>query len=157
MRDRVRQARKSTIFRRNNAVLQRKTCSGCKCDLPKSMFYKRKDGKVSHMCRHCLSIQSYMKRRDKQKYAYSVYVIRIDNTPYYKIGKTHDIDYRLETLRYHNPMPISVLLNHECDDAGLLELKLHKVYEQFRVWGEWYRMVNFSIDDIKAAIKRLSI
>jgi transcription elongation factor Elf1 len=129
-------------------------CKTCGNELPKSMFYKSK-GYYSAMCRDCTAIEGYKKR--PHIYENYVYIVRIDNTAYYKIGKTSDIDNRMEILRYYNPMPMSIVYLHKCNDAGLLEIRLHRIYSRFRRQGEWFELHDFSLPEMKAAIKRLSI
>lgn len=147
------------FVRKPNEAMHRIKCKICGNQMPRDQFYRRKmrDGRIAyiHACRQCISEIGYKRRT--RKYHHFIYVIRIDDTDYYKIGKTHDMKYRLEILQYHIPMPISIVHIHECDDAGLLELRLHRYYRRYRKRGEWHLIHNFSLPEMKAAIKRLSI
>lgn len=71
-----------------------------------------------------------------------VYLIRMENTNFYKIGMSLDPEIRLRTLQTGNPQPLYLLKTHAVQDMRSAEMNLHRQFEAQRVPNlnvrEWF-------------------
>ena len=74
-----------------------------------------------------------------------VYLIKAIGTNYYKIGRTKDIETRLETLQKSSPFDLSLILAIETSDSLALEKYFHDKYNDCRVRGEWFELDEYAI------------
>lgn len=75
-----------------------------------------------------------------------VYIINIQGTDKYKIGKTTNLKKRLKEFSTGNPENLKVVFFIEATDYASLEKHLHKTFKMERIGGEW-----FSLNDEKLA------
>jgi len=64
----------------------------------------------------------------------------IGSGSYVKIGVARDVNKRLSMLQTSSPGRLTVLRFWECDDAEILERRLHKRYSKFKATGEWFAL-----------------
>jgi hypothetical protein len=65
-----------------------------------------------------------------------VYFLKLENTPYVKIGYTADLDNRLRKLRSDNPHPVTVLGRRT---GGRREERFyHSLFKNSHVHGDWF-------------------
>jgi len=88
-------------------------------------------------------------RKDTRRNSMVVYLIRAENG-LVKIGKTHDVEARLQALDIGSPVGLELIFVIETPYADEIEQKLHGIYEQKRVKGEWFSL---SEDDVQAIIQ----
>lgn len=63
----------------------------------------------------------------------------LDNIVYYKIGYTSRTGKkRSQDLATANPSNFTVIAEYESKFASLIERQLHRIYNQFRIKGEWF-------------------
>jgi hypothetical protein len=67
-----------------------------------------------------------------------LYVIGSDS--HVKIGIARDVNKRLSMLQISSPVRLTVLRSWECDDAQIVERRLHKRYSKFKATGEWFAL-----------------
>lgn len=72
-----------------------------------------------------------------------VYVMRMMDTPYYKIGVSKNVQIRHAQLQTSSPLDIEIMAiyhAHEDFDTPYLELEdvLHTMFQRFHVRREWY-------------------
>jgi len=75
--------------------------------------------------------------------SYSTYIIK-DASGLFKIGKSKNIERRIKALQTSNPT-IELVLTIEGD----IELNLHEKYAALRVKGEWFKLSELQINEIK--------
>ena len=82
-----------------------------------------------------------------------VYFIKSNiSDTYIKIGKTTNLNKRLEQIDVYNPLGVSVLGYIETSHFyGDIELKMHKYFNDKRIRREWFEL---SIDDIKSFLDK---
>ena len=73
----------------------------------------------------------------------NVYIIKCQNTNFYKIGVSDYIEDRLKNLQTANPRELILISGFICKERFKLEKIIHKEYEDKRKIGEW-----FEINDI---------
>ena len=73
----------------------------------------------------------------------NVYIIKCQNTNFYKIGVSDYIEDRLKNLQTANPTKLILISGFICKERFKLEKIIHKEYEDKRKIGEW-----FEINDI---------
>ncbi len=72
-----------------------------------------------------------------------VYMLR--SGPHYKIGKTRDLNGRLDQIKLQLPWPVEVVHTIETDDPDGIESYWHKRFSEKRENGEWF---NLTRDDV---------
>ncbi len=68
-----------------------------------------------------------------------IYILRADNG-LVKIGRTIDIQRRLNTFNSQLPYDLEVIKIIESDDCSNLELEFHNQFADKRVRGEWFAL-----------------
>lgn len=67
-----------------------------------------------------------------------VYVLRLGDTDYFKVGVTQDMVKRLASLQTGSPFELSVVRLYETDAAYKLEQDVHSLLKAYRVRNEWF-------------------
>ncbi|KAL6714048.1 hypothetical protein ACLMJK_008542 [Lecanora helva] len=71
-----------------------------------------------------------------------VYLIKMENTTFYRIGMSLDPDFRLRSLQTGNPHPLSLLNAQFVQDMRSAESRLHRKFEEYCVSNpnvrEWF-------------------
>lgn len=75
-----------------------------------------------------------------------VYVLR--NGPYYKIGKSRNVAWRVQQLKVALPQETFHVHTIETDEPDELERQLHLRYAAKRVRGEWFELDMFDVDEL---------
>ena len=96
------------------------------CDFIRKEFLRQNDNKLK------LETKSIEKRK--------TYLMIDENTGFYKIGYSKNVEYREKTLQSEKPV---IKLLFYCDN--FIETELHKKYKSKRIRGEYF---NLSADDI---------
>ena len=73
----------------------------------------------------------------------NVYIIKCQNTNFYKIGVSDNIEDRLKSLQTANPRKLILVSGFICKEPFKLEKIIHSQYKNERREGEW-----FEINDI---------
>ena len=81
-----------------------------------------------------------------------IYIISILND-YYKIGSSKNIKKRIITLERYYPFEIKIVYLHETECYRLLEEKLHKYFELFKIKNEWFKLDYENIENAKQICK----
>ena len=81
-----------------------------------------------------------------------VYVLQMEGHPYYKIGRTVNITRRLGEISPQMPSRAVVVMAHRVVDAWRTESMLHGNYKQKRLNGEWFRLEENDLREIKAGL-----
>lgn len=82
-----------------------------------------------------------------------IYIIKCyDDELYYKIGITNDIDKRLKTLKTGNNNELEVIFLFQSEYASKVESKIHFLYKNKRVKGEWFLFNDEEIEEVKMKI-----
>lgn len=71
-----------------------------------------------------------------------VYLIRCGSRGPIKIGIAKNVESRLSSLQTANPYELSLIAKVKCDSrrhALEMETRLHKVFSQKRIRGEWFK------------------
>lgn len=89
------------------------------------------------------------------KLFYYVYLLRQQNSDFYKIGVSGDVVSRIKQLQVGNPHKIEVFkcFEFEYDEAYEVEIQAHKNFFKFHINGEWF---NFNSENLKMALENLS-
>jgi hypothetical protein len=70
-----------------------------------------------------------------------VYLIRLQKTQIYKIGKADDPERRLSGLQTANPFELNLLYSFKADNVFVAERELHRVLDHIRMGGEWFKLL----------------
>lgn len=76
-----------------------------------------------------------------------IYLLRSDNG-YYKIGKTVDIDKRVKEITREYPVFIQRIHYFKTGQMTKVESFLHKLFSEFKLQGEWFRLQKGHLDYI---------
>lgn len=124
------------------------------------LYYVLTEGDISYVGIDFLRKTDLLHRRrdpkeprsidEKDKHKIKTYLIKDKMTGYYKIGRSVDPERRLSDLSIANP---SISLHMVIFDD--VELTLHKKYSSFRRIGEWFRLSEKEIEEIKTDYKHL--
>lgn len=77
-----------------------------------------------------------------------VYIAHAVETPRYKIGRTNNVDLRIESLNEQSCYPIKLIYYHQFDDCVAQEKRLHRLLKEYRVHGEWFELPDAFLTDI---------
>ena len=77
-----------------------------------------------------------------------VYLIRMGQTKYYKIGKSNDPQGRLASLQTASPYKLKLLHVFTADNASAAEETLHHKFHNVRQNGEWFTLTDNQRDKI---------
>lgn len=78
-----------------------------------------------------------------------VYILQAEGTNYFKVGRTADIEKRLESLRTGCPFDIVAIGFYRVDRATELEMFLHFQLRKYRVRLEWFDLPKDVLDVVK--------
>jgi hypothetical protein len=81
-----------------------------------------------------------------------VYLLK--SGPYYKIGKTVNLEQRLTQIGLQLPEPVEVVHKIETDDVSGIESYWHRRFGGKRANGEWFSLTE---EDVKAFVSRSSM
>lgn len=81
-----------------------------------------------------------------------IYLIKCDE--FYKIGIAWDIDSRLNSLQCGNPYELELMVAKRVKNAKTLELKLHELVKDKRVFREWFKLDDNDILKIKEIMEK---
>ena len=87
----------------------------------------------------------------------STYIINIENTQYYKIGHSYDIDARLSNLQTANPTKLILIKEIKCKDPKVLEKRLHNNFKELRQMGEWFKFADDDLCECKELSEELKL
>ena len=77
-----------------------------------------------------------------------VYAVRFGNVV--KIGKTKNPQSRMDNLQSGQRRSYHELHLIECDESRIAERILHRIFEKYRVGGEWFRLSNIQMSIISS-------
>jgi len=78
-----------------------------------------------------------------------IYLIRQENSNYYKIGKSVSPKSRIKTLQDGNPVALKLIHSTQCADNGFLaELAIHSKFKNYYVQGEWFEFKDNQIANV---------
>jgi len=80
----------------------------------------------------------------KQEY---VYIAKSDG--FYKIGISNDPPGRIKILSTASPHPVELIIEWESENAALTEKRLHKLFDEERMNGEWFQLDETEIKFLK--------
>lgn len=80
-----------------------------------------------------------------------IYIIHCDG--YYKIGRASKIDKRVYAFNTQYPHPLEVILTKHVEDMIATERMFHRLYEDKRVRGEWFKLSLEDVTAIKEALE----
>jgi len=115
----------------------------CICKKCKNQFFSKdyKETKHSAMCKSCKQevIEKYISLEDNVSNRQFVYLMQCKETGSLKIGYSTNPRKRQKQLQTGNNSEIVILALLKGGQG--LELKLHKLFSEYRVGGEWFRNV----------------
>lgn len=90
------------------------------------------------------------------KYVYLIY----SESGLYKIGVSNDVEKRMSTLRTGSGYALTCLAYYKTKDKPTtVERALHKLFDEFRVLGEWFDFPKdrFSIEKFESILERFGM
>ncbi len=84
-----------------------------------------------------------------------VYVIKMQNTEKYKIGKTIDLKRRLKQFSTGNPENIKITYFIATEHYKSLEKHLHEVFNDSRISGEWFSFNEERLQELESHLSLL--
>ena len=97
------------------------------------------------------SHNEWMKYRNRKR---RVYFMRQGNSNYYKIGCTTNLQQRLKSIQSYNPIKIKIVA--EVKGCHKFEKYLHRLYDDYRIRGEWFEIPSDILRELKTKKKRLN-
>lgn len=67
-----------------------------------------------------------------------VYLLRIVNTDFFKVGISTNLHQRLDNIQSGMPMPVVLVEFCEQENAREVERTIHQILDKYRVRGEWF-------------------
>lgn len=77
------------------------------------------------------------------------YVYVLKSQELYKIGRAVNLTKRMYGYTLHNPFGIEIKLSKIVSDSKGVERKLHKLFQQKNVSGEWFSLSDADLEVIK--------
>ena len=69
-----------------------------------------------------------------------IYLIKDSSNETFKIGRIKDINKRIKTLQTGNCTELELIFSFKTDYAARLESMLHRRFEHYRLYNEWFRL-----------------
>lgn len=88
--------------------------------------------------------------------AETIYLIRLGNLSYYKVGFTRNLDTRFTMLENGLPLCIELVAFCESPIAADIEHAIHTKFSKQRTRGEWFKLSLKDVEFIKNALQTLS-
>ena len=70
-----------------------------------------------------------------------------------KIGKSADVHKRLNQIKANSPVDVKLIYSKFVKDADAEEKWLHKLYSGQRIRGEWFRLDDLDVADIRESLQ----
>jgi len=77
-----------------------------------------------------------------------IYLLKVND--YYKLGRTNQFERRLKQFETYNPYKIEVILKAKVDTCEGIEAHLLDKFSDKQVKGEWFKLDNADIEEIKS-------
>jgi len=77
-----------------------------------------------------------------------IYVVRMGDHDYFKIGRSTDVRRRMSELQL--PCAGHLLFAYRVADASKVESQIHREFEHVRMNGEWFRLTESHLTEIRA-------
>lgn len=77
-----------------------------------------------------------------------IYIIKAENTNYFKVGRTTDIEERMETLSTGCPFALLPIGFYRIKDALQMEVFLHYQLRRYQIRNEWFDIPPKVLDEI---------
>lgn len=84
-----------------------------------------------------------------------VYIIRIINTKYYKIGISNNVESRLKELNTATPFEMKIIFKKYFKDFHLIENYVQNTFINKHVRGEWFELSIYDVNSIKTFLENL--
>lgn len=81
-----------------------------------------------------------------------VYVLQMEGHPYYKIGRTVNLNNRVSQISPQMPGKLKVVFAHKVADCFFWEHQLHGDYRHKRLNGEWFSLDSADLELIEARL-----
>lgn len=83
-----------------------------------------------------------------------LYVIRMGKTTWHKIGYADNLKARLSGLQTGNPTKLTVVIARKIHSPKTIESQLHQKYYRKRGPGEWFKLTDKDIEDIREKLSK---
>ena len=80
--------------------------------------------------------------------------MRHGDSDYYKIGYTTNLQQRLKSIQMYNPIKLTIVA--EVKGCHKSEKYLHKLYDDYRIRGEWFEIPSAILRELKTKKKHLN-
>lgn len=81
-----------------------------------------------------------------------IYLIQMADFPIYKIGRSVEPEKRLSSFNVQLPFPFRRVFAYRVQEHCLVERKLHERYQERRTNGEWFRLCQLEVDEIRSLL-----
>lgn len=119
-------------------------CESCECP-----FYGDYGAKRCPECNPYQRVEEPIPWGEREQTETAVYVIRCNESTFYKIGVSENPHVRLGSLQGGCPYKLTTIMEKwsiNADRAHWIEQGLHRVFDERRVMGEWFKL---SEDDLE--------
>ena len=125
-----------------------KKCGECKNETEFRAHKRTRDG-LSYICNQCKdAIYLPWNSKSQPANATTVYLVAAANG-LVKIGSASDIGKRISLLRCQSPVSVELVYMLKCTRAGAIERALHDKFRSQHDHGEWYRLSDDDIEEVK--------
>ena len=83
-----------------------------------------------------------------------VYILNVEKTNLYKIGKSINVESRLNQIQTSTPFKLLLHKSYKCNNYDKIEKNLHGIYKDKKVQGEWF---NLSYSDLNYIDEYMSV
>ena len=77
-----------------------------------------------------------------------IYLIR--GGPYYKIGRTKNLELRIKSLQTGHPCPLQIIKVWLVEDGPSMEIQVHGQFLSKRIHGDWFNLSDADVEVLKA-------
>lgn len=85
-----------------------------------------------------------------------IYIIRIINTKFYKIGISKNVESRLSELNTATPFEMKIIFKKSFKDFHLIENYVQNTFINKHIRGEWFELSIYDINSIKKFLENLA-
>lgn len=83
-----------------------------------------------------------------------IYLIRCENTDFYKIGRSKNPRKRLQVLQMGCPYSLILIFGRSCERAFGVEKTLHEKYWDRQRTGEWFELSKSEVENIRQNLSK---
>lgn len=86
-----------------------------------------------------------------------IYIMRAGSTMYFKVGRTSNIERRLEAINNGNPLPVIPVGLYFVENPLEVEYFLHHKLSKYHAKREWFHLTTAALEQLKKRLQEIEL